>query len=55
MLIALTDMPRNIFEFQNKFFFHLKLTISLINIHKCNHKGTLKEVLKARDLNRKTS
>lgn len=53
MLIAVTDMSKNIYEFQTGFFFHFKLTVSLINIHKCNHRGTFKEVLKARYLNRK--
>lgn len=55
MLITVTDMFKNICEFQNEFFFHLKLTVPLINIHKCNHKGTFKEVLKARNLNRKNT
>lgn len=49
------DMSKTIFEFQNEFFFHLKLTVPLINIQKCSHLGTFKEVLKARDLSKKTS
>lgn len=55
MLIAVTDKSKTISEFQNEFFFNLKLTVPLINTHKCNHIGTFKEVLKARDLNEKTS
>jgi len=55
LLIAVTDMSKNIFKFQNEFLFNLKLTVLLINIHKCNHKGTFKEVLKTRDLSKKNS
>lgn len=55
MLIAVTDMSKNILEFQNEFFFHLKHTVPLMNVCKCNHKGIFKELLKARDLNRKNS
>lgn len=46
-------MSKNTLEFQNKFFFHLKHTVPLMNICKCNHRGIFKELLKSRDLNRK--
>lgn len=49
------DMSKTVFEFQNEFFFHLNLTVPLINIHKCSHIGTFKVALKARDRSKKTS